>query len=281
MKDSLKKYIQDHREEFDTLEVPEDTFDKIMLILNETAVSEEKIVPLFSWKKWSAAASVAIIFSIGLYAFWNQKEGEKLVIATQEQKNKKDEDLVDILNQKEGLETVVIKTTKQENTSEVYVKNNSNPSKKIAETKSLAQNNNLESENNFDELKALELINDQHSASSRLRGIDLLKSFSASDEKIINILSEKALSDENTNVRLAAVEALSVHIENTEVSKNIRQIFLNQDDPIVQKELIAILTEKNPSQLNREVNAKLKELTLDPTTAVFVKDEAYAVLMRY
>ncbi|MCD0480519.1 HEAT repeat domain-containing protein [Chryseobacterium sp. LC2016-29] len=280
MKDSLKKYIRDHREEFDTLEVPEDTFDKIMLRLNEIAVSEEKIVPLFSWKKWSAAASVAIIFSIGLYAFWNQKEGEKTRIAVHE-KLKENGSTVDVLNQKNDLETVKIETVIQQNTGKAFTKNNSDPSQKIVETKSLAQNDNLEGESNFDELKALELINDQHSASSRLRGIDLLKSFSASDEKIINILSEKALSDENTNVRLAAVEALSVHIENTEVSKNIRQIFLNQDDPIVQKELIAILTEKNPSQLNREVNAKLKELTLDPTTAVFVKDEAYAVLMRY
>lgn len=275
MKDSLKKYIQDHREEFDTLEVPEDTFDKIMLRLNEAAVSEEKIVPLFSWKKWSAAASVAIIFSVGLYAFWNQNEGERTSVATHE-RLKEDESKVDILNQKNDLETVI-----QQNTGKAFTKNNANHSQKIVETKSLAQNDDLEGESNFDELKALELINDQHSASSRLRGIDLLKSFSASDEKIINILSEKALSDENTNVRLAAVEALSVHIENTEVSKNIRQIFLNQDDPIVQKELIAILTEKDPFQLNREVNAKLKELTLDPTTAVFVKDEAYAVLMRY
>ncbi|WP_139418908.1 HEAT repeat domain-containing protein [Chryseobacterium mulctrae] len=280
MKDSLKKYIQDHREEFDTLEVPEDTFDKIMLRLNETAVSEEKIVPLFSWKKWSAAASVAIIFSVGLYAFWNQNEGERTRIAVHE-KLKENGSKVDVLNQKNDLETVKIETVIQQNTGKAFTKNNANHSQKIVETKSLAQNDDLESENNFDELKALELINDQHSASSRLRGIDLLKNFSASDEKIINILSEKALSDENTNVRLAAVEALSVHIENTEVSKNIRQIFLNQDDPIVQKELIAILTEKDPSQLNREVNAKLKELTLDPTTAVFVKDEAYAVLMRY
>lgn len=280
MKDSLKKYIQDHREEFDTLEVPEDTFDKIMLRLNETAVSEEKIVPLFSWKKWSVAASVAIIFSVGLYAFWNQNEGEKTRITVHE-KLKENGSTVDVLNQKNDLETVKIETVIQQNKGKAFTKNNANHSQKIVKTKSLAQNNNLENENNFDELKALELINNQHSASSRLRGIDLLKSFSASDEKIINILSEKALSDENTNVRLAAVEALSVHIENTEISKNIRQIFLNQDDPIVQKELIAILTEKNPSQLNREVNAKLKELTLDPTTAVFVKDEAYAVLMRY
>jgi len=280
MKDPLKKYIQDHREEFDTLEVPEDMFDKIMLRLNETAVSEEKIVPLFSWKKWTVAASVAVIFSIGSYTLWNQKESERTRIAVHE-KLKENGSTVDVLNQKNDLETVKIDTVIQQNTGKAFTKNNANHSQKIVETKSLAQNDGLEGESNFDELKALELINNQHSASSRLRGIDLLKSFSASDEKIINILSEKALSDENTNVRLAAVEALSVHIENTEVNKNIRQIFLNQDDPIVQKELIAILTEKNPFQLNREVNAKLKELTLDPTTAVFVKEEAYAVLMRY
>jgi hypothetical protein len=281
MKDSFKKYIQDHREEFDTLEAPEDTFDKIMSRLNETVVSEEKTVPLFSWKKWSVAASVAVVFSVGSYFLLNQKESEKPVVAIQEKTQKAEDDFVDIIEQKDGLETATIKTTKQENTSKVFAKNKSDHSQKIIETKSLAQNDDLQNESNFDKLKALELINNQHSASSRLRGIDLLKSFSASDEKIINILSEKALSDENTNVRLAAVEALSVHIENTEVSKNIRQIFLNQDDPIVQKELIAILSEKNPSPLNREVNAKLKELTLDPTTAVFVKDEAYAVLMRY
>ncbi|REC40871.1 HEAT repeat domain-containing protein [Chryseobacterium sp. 5_R23647] len=280
MKDSLKKYIQDHREEFDTLEAPEDTFDKIMSRLNETAVSEEKTVPLFSWKKWSVAASVAVVFSVGLYAFWNHREGEKTMIAVHE-KLKENGSAVDVLNQKNDLKTVKIETVIQQNTGKAFTKNNSDYSQEIIETKSLAQNDDLQNESNFDELKALELINNQHSASSRLRGIDLLKSFSASDEKIINILSEKALSDENTNVRLAAVEALSVHIENTEVSKNIRQIFLNQDDPIVQKELIAILSEKNPSKLNSEVSAKLKELTLDPTTAVFVKDEAYAVLMRY
>ncbi|SUX44994.1 HEAT repeat domain-containing protein [Chryseobacterium indoltheticum] len=122
---------------------------------------------------------------------------------------------------------------------------------------------------------------DEYSASSRLEGISLINNFSPSDEKMIAILSEKALSDENTNVRLAAVEALSTHIENTTVRDHIREIFLNQDDPFVQKELITILAEKNPSKLNSEVSAKLRELTLNPTTAVFVKDEAYAVLMKY
>jgi len=282
MKDSLKKYIQDHREEFDTLEVPEETFDKIMSRLNESGNSVEKTIPLFSLKKLTAAASVAIIFSIGSYTLLNQKESEKPVFVIQEKTQKEDEDFVDILNQKNELEVAIIETTKQESTSKVFAKNNSNHSKRIAETKSLVQNNNSENkDDDFENAKAIELMANQYSASSRLEGISLIKNFSPSDEKLISILSEKALSDENTNVRLAAVEALSEHIENPAISKNIRQVFLRQDDPVVQKELIAILAEKRSSKLNREVSAKLTELTLDPTTAVFVKDEAYAVLMKY
>ena len=77
------------------------------------------------------------------------------------------------------------------------------------------------------------------------------------------------------------METLSVHLQNPEVGKNMRQIFLQQDDAMVQKELISILANQNSSELNTEVNAKLRELTSNPTTAAFVKDEAYAVLMKY
>jgi len=280
MKDSLKKYIEDHREEFDTLEVPEETFDKIMSKLNEPAISE-KTIPLFTWKKWIAAASIVIIFSIGSFALWNQKENEKSSIAIQEKTKAEDENLVEIIKPKNELETAKIMTTKQENSPKVFEKNNLKHSKRIAETKNLVQDNSSATEYDFENVKALELMADEYSASSRLEGISLINNFSPSDEKMIAILSEKALSDENTNVRLAAVEALSAHIENTTVRDHIREIFLNQDDPFVQKELIAILAEKNPSKLNSEVSAKLRELTLNPTTAAFVKDEAYAVLMKY
>lgn len=280
MKDSLKKYIEDHREEFDTLEVPEETFDKIMSKLNESAISE-KTIPLFTWKKWIAAASIVIIFSVGSFALWNQKENEKSSIAIQEKTKTEDENLVEIIKPKNELKTAKIMTTKQENNPKVFEKNSLNHSKRIAETKNLVQDKNSANEYSLENAKALELMADEYSASSRLEGISRINNFSPSDEKMIAILSEKALSDENTNVRLAAVEALSTHIENTTVRDHIREIFLNQDDPFVQKELIAILAQKNPSKLNSEVSAKLRELTLNPTTAVFVKDEAYAVLMKY
>jgi len=280
MKDSLKKYIEDHREEFDTLEVPEETFDKIMSKLNEPAFAE-KTIPLFTWKKWIAAASIVIIFSVGSFALWNQKENEKSTIAIQEKTKAEDENLVEIIKSKNELETAKIVTTKQENSPKFFEKNNLKHSKRIAETKNFVQDNNSANEYGLENAKALELMADEYSASSRLEGISLINNFSPSDEKMIAILSEKALSDENTNVRLAAVEALSAYMENTTVRDHIREIFLNQDDPFVQKELIAILAQKNPSKLNSEVSAKLRELTLNPTTAVFVKDEAYAVLMKY
>lgn len=280
MKDSLKKYIEDHREEFDTLEVPEETFDKIMSKLNESAISE-KTIPLFTWKKWIAAASIVIIFSVGSFALWNQKDNEKSSIAIREKTKTEDENLVEIIKPKNELETAKIMTTKQENSPKVFEKNNLKHSKRRAETKNLVQDKNSANEYSLENAKALELMADEYSASSRLEGISLINNFSPSDEKMIAILSEKALSDENTNVRLAAVEALSAHIENTTVRDHIREIFLNQDDPFVQKELIAILAQKNPSKLNSEVSAKLRELTLNPTTAAFVKDEAYAVLMKY
>lgn len=281
MKDTLKEYIKNHREEFDTLEVPDETFDKIMFRLDEQNVSDKKITSLFAWKTWVAAASVAVIFSMGFYTFWNQKESEKTIVKAQGKIKTEGEDLVDILKQKNVSETAKIETAKQEIKSESFVSNNLVSSKKLNETKILVQNNNAENENDFDKTKALELLDNQYSASSRLQGIALLKDFSASDKQVIEVLSQKALSDENTNVRLAAVETLSVHLQNPEVGKNMRQIFLQQDDAMVQKELISILANQNSSELNTEVNAKLRELTSNPTTAAFVKDEAYAVLMKY
>jgi len=281
MNDLLKKYIQDHREEFDTLEVPEETFGKIMSRLNEPTASAGETIPLFPWKKWIAAASVIIIFSVGSYTLWNQKESERRSIVSKEKRKTEDENFIKISKTKSESKTAKIMTTKQGNVSKALVNNNSTYLRKSINNQKSVQDNNSENKNDFEEKNAIELINNQYSASSRLQGIALIRNFSPSNEKLITILSEKALSDENTNVRLAAVEALSTHIENKEVNKSIRQVFLSQDDPFVQKELIAILTEKNPSKLKREIETKLKELTLDPTTAVFVRDEAYAVLMKY
>lgn len=277
MKDSLKKYINDHRDEFDNLEVPDEMFDKIMSKLDNSTPSVGKTRSIFPLKTWAIAASVAVILSLGIFNLWQEKEIDKTAIATKQTQKKEDEVLTDTSIVQEESETSIIENKIQKNTAKVLANNSSDSPKQSIVNQNSILNYNIEN----DKANAIELMNKHFSASSRLQGIALVKRFSDYDSKIIDLLSEKAISDENTNVRLAAVSALEIQHQNPAVTERIQQIFVQQNDPMVQKELISFLSEKQPSELSTEVNTKLLALAQDPTTEAFVKDEAYAVLMRY
>ena len=277
MKDSLKKYINDHRDEFDNLEVPDELFDNIMSKLDSSTPSVEKKRSIFLLKTWAIAASVAVILSLGIFNLWQEKEIDKTAIATKQTQKKEDEVLTDTSIVQEESETSIIENKIQKNTAKVLANNSSDSPKQSIVNQNSILNYNIEN----DKVNAIELMNNEFSASSRLQGIALVKRFSDYDSKIIELLSEKAISDENTNVRLAAVSALEIQHQNPAVTERIQQIFVQQNDPMVQKELISFLSEKQPSELSTEVNTKLLALAQDPTTEAFVKDEAYAVLMRY
>ncbi len=281
MKDPLKKYINDHRDEFDNLEVPDEMFDKIMSKLDSSAPSVGKIRSIFPLKTWAIASSIAVILSLGIFNLWQEKEIDKTVVATQQTPKKNDENLVETSIPKKDSEKSIIENKKQKNTAKVLANNSSDSPKKSIGNQNFAQDFNTGDENYSDKANAIELMNNQFSASSRLQGIALLKDFSNYDSKIIDLLSEKAISDENTNVRLSAVSALEMQKQNPALTDRIQQIFIQQNDPMVQKELISFLAEKPSSELSVEVNTKLLALAQDPTTVDFVKDEAYAVLMKY
>ncbi|PZU82161.1 MAG: hypothetical protein DI529_14985 [Chryseobacterium sp.] len=280
MKDSLKKYINDHRDEFDNLEVPDEMFDKIMSKLDSSTSSVGKTRSLFSLKTWAIAASITIILSLGIFNLWPEKEIGKTVLATKQTPKKEDEILTDTSIPKNGLETIKKQTEIKQNDKKILAHNSSDYPKQSIDNQTFAQDN-TEDKNHSDKASAIELLNNEFSASSRLQGITLVRNLSNYDSKIIDLLSEKAISDENTNVRLAAVSALEIQKQNPVVIDRIQQIFIEQNDPMVQKELITFLAEKQSSELSPEVNTRLLTLAQDPTTVDFVKDEAYAVLMKY
>ena len=276
MKDSLKKYINEHRDEFDNLEVPDEMFDKIMSKLDNTTPSVGKTRSILPLKTWAIASSIAVILSLGIFNLNQEKEIDKTSFAAKETPKRENETLDNTIPENE---TEISKN--QTETKKVLANNSSNHSKKSIENQDFVPKHHIENKNSFDKANAIELIDNEFSASSRLQGIALVKRFSDYDSKIIELLSEKAISDENTNVRLAAVSALEIQHQNPAVTERIQQIFVQQNDPMVQKELISFLSEKQPSELSTEVNTKLLALAQDPTTEAFVKDEAYAVLMRY
>ncbi|UOE39129.1 HEAT repeat domain-containing protein [Chryseobacterium oryzae] len=279
MKDSLKKYIDEHRDEFDSMEVPEGSFDNIMAKLNPEKTIDETIKPLFPVKKWLAAASVVILISAGIFTFWNQKTEQTMLVKQSKTKENSNSENVNY-NNLDIPEPRKIDLQEVKNENQKLAQNAQKPVDKIPNKPNSRTNSDSEKQSS-DKEKALELMNNSFSASKRLEGIALIKNQEKYDNEIIDYLSEKALSDENTNVRLAAVEALEKHSKNSNIEKQMQNIFLQQDDPMVQRELIAILGQKKSSQHNASVDAKLKELTTNPTTLDFVKDEAYAVLLRY
>ncbi|WP_027381803.1 HEAT repeat domain-containing protein [Epilithonimonas caeni] len=282
MKDSLKKYINDHRDEFDNLEVPDEMFDKIMSKLDSSTPSIGKTRSIFSLKNWAIAASVVVILSLGIFNLWQEKEIDNTVLATKQIPKKEDEILTDTSIPKNGLETIKKQPEIKQNDKKILAHNSSDYPKQSIDNQTFAEENyNTEDENHSDKANAIELMNNEFSASSRLQGITLVRNLSNYDSKIIDLLSEKAISDENTNVRLAAVSALEIQRRNPVVIDRIQQIFIQQNDPMVQKELITFLAEKQSSELSPEVNTRLLILAQDPTTVDFVKDEAYAVLMKY
>jgi hypothetical protein len=278
MKDSLKKYINDHRDEFDNLEVPDEMFDKIMSKLDSSTPSVSKTRPLFPLKTWVVAASIAVILGLGIFNLWPEKEIDDTVFARKQTPKKEDENLIETSIPQKVSKT---ETKIQKNTAKDLANNSSDSPKQSIGNQNFVPNYNIEDEDHSDKANAIELMNNEFSASSRLQGIALVKSFSEYDSKIIDFLSEKAISDENTNVRLAAVSALEIQKQNPAITNRIQQIFIQQNDPMVQKELISFLAEKQTSELSAEVNTKLLALAQDPTTVAFVKDEAYAVLMKY
>lgn len=277
MKDPFKKYTEKHREAFDNLEVPEDALGKILLQLEEKKTKETKIRPLFSYKIWAVAASVVLFVSLGTFLFWPEKETSQPTVAVQ--KSPKTEAAVtEKIAPKENNKTI---QTDEKNDEELAknsaTQTSDNTQKTVVKTNFIAQKTETKSEKE----NAIELMNNELSASSRLQGIALAKKFPYTDPQMIRLLSEKAVTDENTNVRLAAVDVLAEHSENPLINTKLQDIFLHQNDPMVQKELITIFAGFPPAELNEKVNEKLLSLAKNPTTEAFVKDEAYAVLLEY
>ena len=126
----------------------------------------------------------------------------------------------------------------------------------------------------------LSSLNDQESTSNRIDAIAKIADLPSIDHNLKESLYHLALNDNNTIVRLNALEALASKLPKSEASKELTDLFMKQDDPMVQMELIGMIAHINNDQIDLKLTNKLQEMVLDPTTKPFVKDEAYAVLFR-
>lgn len=99
----------------------------------------------------------------------------------------------------------------------------------------------------------------QPTASQRLNAINIINDQVKSDEKTINLLINTFKTDDNTNVRMAAANALAKYSE----SEDIREVFIDvletEKDPALQITLINLLTQMQEKKAMKAFKKILKD----------------------
>ncbi len=122
----------------------------------------------------------------------------------------------------------------------------------------------------------LAMIENQQSASQRIQGANVALKITKADDEVVNALAKTMNEDPNTNVRLAALEALAKFRQERQVRKVLIQSLSNQKDPVVQIALIQLLVQMK----EKDAVKGLEEIIDDNETMKAVKDEAYTGLMK-
>ena len=123
------------------------------------------------------------------------------------------------------------------------------------------------------EKEMLALLNN-NSASKRIKGVYYVEELPNLDLEIIEALAERMLNDENENVRLAAVEALSRFTASEDVKDDFIDALKTEKAPVVQ---IAIIQTLVKIQEKKAADA-MKDLLQKNSTEPFVKEQIEALL---
>ena len=120
------------------------------------------------------------------------------------------------------------------------------------------------------------MMNNDQSASQRISGVTVAYKLEKADDEIIAVLVKTMNEDDNTNVRLAALEALGKFQSEPAVRKELIRSLSVQKDPMVQIALIQLLV----TMKEKGVMKDLERMTKDKTIMKAVKDEAYSGILK-
>jgi hypothetical protein len=122
----------------------------------------------------------------------------------------------------------------------------------------------------------MSMIVNQQSASQRIQGMNVAMKIEKADNEIVNALVKAMNEDANSNVRLAALEALSKFSSDPAVRKILIESLSTQKDPVVQITLIQLMVEMNEKSIMKD----LQKIVDDSETMQAVKDEAYSGILK-
>lgn len=120
------------------------------------------------------------------------------------------------------------------------------------------------------------MLSNGQSASQRMQGVSVALTISTVDDEVVKALSGAMSNDQNTNVRLAALDALSQFVDEPQVKAILISSLSTQDDPMVQIALIQLLVRIKEKNV---INA-FEKIIDDNKSIQAVKDEAYTGIIK-
>lgn len=269
-KDFLKEFVTDNRDSFDEFEPSVDMLSKIQ---SQLGLDEKKELPkakVVSFKYWWAAAAVLVLL-VGLTLLMKHQDSN----INQFVETKKPS-IENVLMQKDSVHIApnvekivsVEKVQKHKPRTEKKQVPSKNVDNFIIDTSTISLANN-----NIDWKKDLDPSN-----SSSVRLAAVLTSGKQNDLSFsdMELLANTMNNDESSNVRLAALDVLGKQSDQSEVKTMILQSVAKQDDPIVQMELLSLLSPEEASSVKKQ----LLDITQNPMSIEAVRNQAYAALLR-
>ncbi len=122
----------------------------------------------------------------------------------------------------------------------------------------------------------MSLLDNQESASQRIQGVNVALNFPRADDEVANALIKTLNEDPNTNVRMAALDALSKFLLEPGIKKALIRSLGIQKDPVVQIALIQLMVKIKEKGVVKD----LENIIEDSETIQAVRDEAYSGLLK-
>ncbi|NOT74661.1 MAG: HEAT repeat domain-containing protein [Cyclobacteriaceae bacterium] len=145
--------------------------------------------------------------------------------------------------------------------------------------------NNLQRENEMAVLRKqiednkqmmLGMMDNQQSASQRIQGVNVALKIDRADNDVVRALAKRMNEDPNTNVRMAALDALSKFHQEPLVRKILIESLGQQKDPVVQIALIQLMVRMKEKGAVKD----LEKIIDDNKSMEAVKDEAYTGILK-
>ena len=112
-----------------------------------------------------------------------------------------------------------------------------------------------------------------YSGPQKIEAVYSIKNYNVVDDQLVNALVYTMNSDENVNVRLAAINALSEMMDkNPKIKSDLIQSLSIQDNPLLQISLIQVLTESGVKEAKDEIESIANNENTNQQVRAYAKD---------